>query len=146
MTGGITDAGSLREGEWLDIAFNDRGMGEQQLEWTPLTLPHDWCVEQQYVQDESLGARDGSHGYLPGGTGVYRKTFDLPSGAAGSKWTVRFDGVSGTSTVWVNGHLIGSHHGGYMGFSYDLSDVLRYGEEGRNVILVKVDATECEGW
>lgn len=146
MTGGITDVHSLREGEWLDIAFNDRGMGEQQLDWTAISLPHDWCVGQQYVQDELLGSRDGSHGYLPGGTGFYRKTFELPEDAAGSKWTVRFDGVSGTSTVWVNGHLIGSHHGGYIGFSYDLSDVLRYGEEGRNVILVKVDATECEGW
>ncbi|WP_239004527.1 beta-galactosidase GalA [Paenibacillus tepidiphilus] len=146
MTGGITDAGVLRDGEWLDIAYHDRGMGEQKLEWTPVSLPHDWCVEQQYVQDELLGARDGSHGYLPGGIGFYRRTFALPAEAAGSKWLIRFDGVSGTSTVWVNGHLIGSHHGGYIGFSYDLSDVLRYGDEGVNVILVKVDATECEGW
>ncbi|WP_246188190.1 beta-galactosidase GalA [Paenibacillus tengchongensis] len=146
MTGGITDAGVLRDGEWLDIAYHDRGMGEQKLEWTSVSLPHDWCVEQQYVQDELLGARDGSHGYLPGGIGFYRRTFTLPAEAAGSKWRIRFDGVSGTSTVWVNGHLIGSHHGGYIGFSYDLSDVLRYGDEGVNVILVKVDATECEGW
>ncbi|MDF9842628.1 MULTISPECIES: beta-galactosidase GalA [unclassified Paenibacillus] len=146
MTGGITDASIRKDGEWLDIAFNDKGMGEQQLDWSAVSLPHDWCVEQQYVQDEHLGARDGSHGYLPGGIGFYRKVFELPAEAAGSKWLIRFDGVSGTSTVWVNGHLIGSHHGGYIGFSYDLSDVLRYGDEGRNVIVVKVDATECEGW
>jgi beta-galactosidase len=55
---------------------------------------------------------------LPGGIGFYRKSFDLPAEAAGSKWTVRFDGVSGTGTVWVNGHLIGSHHGGYRGMLY----------------------------
>ncbi|WP_019912116.1 beta-galactosidase GalA [Paenibacillus sp. HW567] len=146
MTGGITDCGSHQEGEWLDIAFNDKGMGQRQLEWQNVGLPHDWCVEQQYVQDESLGSRDGSHGYLPGGIGFYRTTFELPAEGAGRKWTVRFDGVSGLSTVWVNGHLIGEHRGGYIGFAYDLSDVLRYGEEGRNVILVKVDATECEGW
>ncbi|MNB92452.1 Beta-galactosidase [compost metagenome] len=146
MTGGITDASTRKDGEWLDIAFNDKGMGEQQLDWSSVSIPHDWCVEQQYVQDEHLGARDGSHGYLPGGIGFYRKGFDLPAEAAGSKWLIRFDGVSGTGTVWVNGHLIGSHHGGYIGFSYDLSDVLRYGEEGSNVIVVKVDATECEGW
>ncbi|KGE20905.1 beta-galactosidase GalA [Paenibacillus wynnii] len=146
MTGGITDCGSIREGEWLEIAFNDKGMGKEQLEWASLSLPHDWCVEQQYVQDESLGSRDGSHGYLPGGIGFYRKSFELPAEAAGRKWSVTFDGVSGTSTVWVNGHLIGENRGGYIGFAYDLSDVLRYGDEGRNVILVKVDATECEGW
>ncbi|WP_020428737.1 glycoside hydrolase family 2, partial [Paenibacillus riograndensis] len=146
MTGGITDCGSLQEGEWLDIAFNDKGMGHQQLEWKPVSLPHDWCVEQQYVQDASLGSRDGSHGYLPGGTGFYRKTFELPPEAADRKWTVTFDGASGLSTVWVNGHLIGEHRGGYIGFSYDLTDVLRYGAEGRNVILVKVEALENEGW
>lgn len=146
MTGGITDCGTIQEGEWLDIAFNDKGMGNQQLKWTALGLPHDWCVEQQYVQDESLGSRDGSHGYLPGGIGFYRKVFTLPAEGEGRKWTVHFDGVSGTSTVWVNGHLIGEHRGGYIGFTYELSDVLRYGEEGSNVILVKVDATENEGW
>ncbi|MFD1908381.1 hypothetical protein ACFTAO_11825 [Paenibacillus rhizoplanae] len=48
-------------------------MSEQQLEWTAVSLPHDWCVEQEYVRDEGLGSRDGSHGYLPGGTGFYRK-------------------------------------------------------------------------
>ncbi|MBT2289665.1 DUF4982 domain-containing protein [Paenibacillus albidus] len=146
MTGGITDCGSHQEGEWLDIAFNDKGMEHQQLEWVSLGLPHDWCVEQQYVHDDLLGARDGSHGYLPGGTGFYRKTFEIPAEGLGRKWSIRFDGVSGVSTVWVNGHLIGEHRGGYIGFSYDLSDVLRYGAEGKNVILVKVDATEPEGW
>ncbi|OKP77931.1 glycoside hydrolase family 2 [Paenibacillus sp. P3E] len=146
MTGGITDCSSLREGEWLDIAFNDKGMGHQQLEWVRVSLPHDWCVEQQYVQDASLGSRDGSHGYLPGGIGFYRKSFELPAEGAARKWTVSFDGVSGVSTVWVNGHFIGEHRGGYTGYSYDLSDVLRYGGEGKNVILVKVDALENEGW
>lgn len=146
MTGGITDCASVDDGEWLDIAYNDKGMGTQTLEWTPLALPHDWCVEQQYVQDDSLGARGGSHGYLPGGVGFYRKTFDIPAEGVGKKWTVGFDGVSGTSTVWVNGHLLGEHRGGYSGFTYDLTDVLRYGAEGKNVILVKVDATEFEGW
>ncbi len=146
MTGGITDYGSLQAGEWLDIAFSDKGMSHQELEWNSVSLPHDWCVEQQYVQDASLGSRDGSHGYLPGGIGFYRKSFKLPPDGAQRKWTITFDGVSGVSTVWVNGHFIGEHRGGYTGYTYNLTDVLRYGEEGLNVILVKVDATENEGW
>ena len=40
---------------------------------------------------------------------------------------------------------MGNHPSGYVPSSYDLSDVLRYGSEGRNVILVKVDATDYEG-
>lgn len=146
MTGGITDSASLSEGEWLHIAFNDKGMGIGDLQWRTLNLPHDWCIEQQYVADESIGSRPGSHGYLPMGVGFYRKVFTIPQESLGKKWKVRFDGITGTSTVWVNGHLLGEHGGGYIGYSYDLTDVLRYGEEGENVILVKVDATEYEGW
>ncbi|MFZ0452594.1 MAG: beta-galactosidase GalA, partial [Ignavibacteriaceae bacterium] len=50
------------------------------------------------------------------------------------------------STVWVNGFLVGNHLSGYTPSFYDLTDVLRYGNEGKNVILVKVDAREYEGW
>ena len=146
MTGGITDCASLSEGEWLHIAFNDKGMEASSLDWRGLHLPHDWCVEQQYVGDDSIGARAGSHGYLPTGVGFYRKTFKVPQEGVDKKWGIRFDGVTGTSTVWVNGHLLGEHQGGYIGFSYDLTDVLRYVEESDNVILVKVDTTEYEGW
>ena len=50
------------------------------------------------------------------------------------------------STVWVNGHLLGNHASGYTGFNYDITDIVRYGNEGGNVVFVKVDATDYEGW
>ncbi|MFD2114341.1 beta-galactosidase GalA [Paenibacillus yanchengensis] len=146
MTGGITDNMATAEGEWLHIAFNDKGMGHTNLQWRSLSLPHDWCVEQQYVNDNSIGARPGSHGFLPTGIGFYRKQFTIDKSGEGKKWTVNFDGVTGVSTVWVSGHQLGEHRGGYIGFSYDLTDILRYGDEGKNVILIKVDATDYEGW
>ncbi len=146
MTGGITDTGSMKEGDWLKIAYVDRGMDLQEMKWELINLPHDWCVEQQYLASDDIGVRPGSHGYLPSGTGFYRKKFTIPMQGLGKKWSIRFDGVTGSSTVWVNGHLLIEHRGSYLGFTCDLTDVLRYGVEGENVIVVKVDTTDHEGW
>lgn len=147
-TGGITDIGKREEGEWLDIAYVDKETDERTMpkDWKKVSIPHDWVVEGEVVNDPTLGSRPGSHGYLPTGIGFYRKWFAIPSEDEGKKISIHFDGIMGVSTVWVNGHHLGSHESGYTSFHYDLSDVLRYGDEGQNVIVVKVDASCYEGW
>ncbi|RTE11252.1 beta-galactosidase GalA [Paenibacillus whitsoniae] len=148
MTGGITDCGKQEEGEWLNIAYVDAETADAAVpkDWRKVSLPHDWVVEGSFVNDPNLGSRPGSHGYLPTGIGVYRKMFNVPFEDEGKRITLHFDGVMGVSTVWVNGHLVGTNASGYTSFYYDLSDVLRYGDEGSNIIVVKVDASRCEGW
>ena len=115
-------------------------------DWKEVNLPHDWCVEGTFVHDNSLGSQPACSGYLPVGIGFYRKEFEIPESDKGKKISIEFDGIFRNSTVWVNGHLLGNHPSGYTPSNYDLTDVLRYGNEGRNVILVKVDATQPEGW
>jgi beta-galactosidase len=147
MTGGVTDIDGIRQqGEWLDIAYVDKDNRWVDDGWAAVQLPHDWCVEGNYVNDPDAGSRPGSHGYLPSGIGCYRKRFDIPERERGQRMTLHFDGVTGRSTVWVNGHLVGERFGGNTSFRYDISDVLRYGSEGDNIVLVKVDATDHEGW
>lgn len=115
-------------------------------DWKEVNLPHDWCIEGTFVNDNTLGSQPGGNGYLPVGIGFYRKEFEIPESDKGKKIAIEFDGIFRNSTVWVNGHLIGHHLSGYTPSNYDLSDFLRYGNEGKNVILVKVDATQPEGW
>lgn len=115
-------------------------------DWKEVNLPHDWAVEEAFVNDSTLGSQPAGSGYLPVGLGVYRKEFEIPESDKGKKIAIEFDGIFRNSTVWVNGHLLGTHQSGYTPSNYDLSDVLRYGNEGKNVILVKVDATQPEGW
>ncbi|UKS28671.1 DUF4982 domain-containing protein [Paenibacillus sp. HWE-109] len=148
MTGGITDCGKREEGDWLEIAYVDKDTGDIPIpkDWQRVQIPHDWVVEGSAVNDPDLGSRPGSHGYLPTGVGVYRKMFAMPSDDLGKKITVHFDGVMGVSTVWLNGHLLGTHESGYTEVYYDISDKIRYGDEGLNVIVVKVDANRYEGW
>jgi len=115
-------------------------------DWETVNLPHDWAIEGSFFNDNTLGSQPGGNGYLPTGIGFYRKEFVIPESDKGKKITIEFDGIFRNSTVWVNGHLMGTHLSGYTPSNYDLTDVLRYGNEGTNAILVKVDATQPEGW
>jgi beta-galactosidase len=115
-------------------------------DWTEVNLPHDWAIEGEFVEDNALGSQPGGSGYLPTGIGFYRKEFEIPESDKDRKISIEFDGIFRNSTVWVNGHLMGTHLSGYTPSNYDLTDVLRYGREGKNAILVKVDATQAEGW
>lgn len=142
-TGGLTDVGRGQDGEWTQIAYNDKEerVSVSEKDWRQVTLPHDWIVEGDFSKEEW-----DAQGFLPTGVGCYRKEFDVPAEWEGKHIEIEFDGVSRNSTVWLNGHLIGSHFSGYTSFSYDLTDYLRYGGEGKNVLFVKVDARDFEGW
>ncbi|MFC5449980.1 discoidin domain-containing protein [Paenibacillus aestuarii] len=102
--------------------------------WRTLDLPHDWSIEQDFNKDSAAG-RDAA--FLDGGTGWYRKSFTMPSEAAGKKVTITFDGVYMDSTVYINGHVLGNRPNGYISFEYDLTPYLKYNGD-KNVIAVKV--------
>ena len=70
--------------------------------WRELDLPHDWSVEHPFSPDHASGT-----GYLPGGIGWYRKTFDLPADLGDDAVSIAFDGVYRNSDVWINGHHLG---------------------------------------
>src|SRR6185312_4576457 len=119
--------------------FDDRS-------WRVVDLPHDWAVELPF---DARGSH--SHGYRAIGRnfpqnsiGWYRKTFYIPTTDQGRRISIRFDGVFRDSKVWVNGFYLGNEQGGYNGFSYDITDYLKYG--GTNTISVRADATMEEGW
>jgi beta-galactosidase len=46
--------------------------------------------------------------------------------------------------VVLNGHFLGRNMSGYAPFSHDVTDFLNYG--AKNVLVVRVDATQGEGW
>ena len=46
--------------------------------------------------------------------------------------------------VALNGHFLGRNMSGYTPFCYEVTDFLNYG--GKNVLVVRADATQGEGW
>jgi beta-galactosidase len=147
--GGLTDAGvKAVSDETTAIDYTDlkKPTVFKPADWQKVDLPHDWLIEGTFINDNSLGSQPAATGFLPTGVGFYRKEFELPETDKGEKISIEFDGVYRNSTVWVNGHLMGNHQSGYIPSNYDLTDVLRYGTEGKNIILIRVDGRESEGW
>ena len=120
--------------------FDDSG-------WTAVTLPHDWGVDLPFVDDPRLtswGFKPLYHAYPETSIGWYRKVFPLPASDAGRTIALELDGVFRDATVALNGHLLGRNASGYAPARYDIRDVATFG--GDNVLVVRVDATEHEGW
>ncbi len=143
MLGGLADAVERKGGKHLVVAFVDRGkrLESNPEKWREVTLPHGWVVEGPFDRRDNP-----THGYRPRGVGFYRKVFALPLADRGRKVTLEFDGIFRDSTVWVNGHHLLDHRSGYTSFEADISDVARFGAEGPNCVLVRVDARATEGW
>ncbi len=73
----------------------------------------------------------------------YRKKFILDDCFAGKRCILHFEAVDWRCIVYINGKPVGTHQGGYIPFSYDITNHLR---EGFNELVVRVfDPTET-GW
>lgn len=117
--------------------------------WTNVNVPHDWAVELPF-QNSPLFELE-AHGYKTVGglypetsIGWYRKHFTVDKKNDGKRFEIQFDGIYRNATIWVNGFYVGTNFSGYVGKSYDITDYMNF--EGENVIVVRVDATQNEGW
>ena len=110
--------------------FDDSG-------WRTLDVPHDWAIEGDFDEHNPSGTGGGA---LPGGIGWYRKTFQADSKDQGKTISIEFDGVYMNSSVYINGHLLGTRPYGYISFSYDLTPYIKWGAE--NIIAVRVDNSD----
>jgi beta-galactosidase len=109
--------------------------------WRTLNLPHDWVSESGFDAKLSF-----DQGYRPRGISWYRKRFAIPASDRGKNLELAFDGIATHATVWINGALVHRHFNGFTSFTIDLTPFVRYGNKADNVIAVRVDASEAEGW
>ena len=114
--------------------------------WRRVDLPHDWAIEMPFDRkaDTSHGFRAVGSAFPENSIGWYRRTFVLPKSDASRRIWLELDGVYRDSTVFVNGWAVGRHESGYSSARYDITDVVECG--GDNVVAVRVDATQAEGW
>ena len=128
------------DNDWLFILADSAQMretGYNDSHWRALDLPHDWAIEGDFLASNPSGAGGGA---LPGGIGWYRKHFQVDGATLGKNLTIiEFDGVYMSSTVYVNGHDVGTRPYGYSSFQYNITPYLVAGE---NVIAVKVDNSD----
>lgn len=126
--------------DWLFVLADSAGMQNSEYSdghWRRLNLPHDWAIEGDFSPSNPSGASGGA---LPGGIGWYRKHFSLSPDEKYDRFTITFDGVYMNSTVYINGHKLGTRPYGYSTFEYDLTPYIY--KKGDNVIAVKVDNSD----
>lgn len=119
----------------LNDSIKDKDTINNTTTWRTLNLPHDWSIEGEFDEKSPAGYGGGA---LNGGLGWYKKTFKIALENKEKITSIVFDGVYRNSQVWINGHYLGKRPNGYIGFQYDLSPYLNYGDKN-NLIIVRVD-------
>lgn len=115
--------------------------------WRAIDLPHDWVVELPFENAKRLieyGSKPLGRAYPATSIGWYHRAFELPASDTERRISIEFDGVFRDCMVALNGHFLGRNLSGYAPFRFDVSNVANYG--GKNILVVRVDATENEGW
>ncbi|MES3022167.1 MAG: glycoside hydrolase family 2 TIM barrel-domain containing protein [Pseudomonadota bacterium] len=92
--------------------------------WTRVNLPHTARIEAREPVDTWQGQA------------FYKKIFEVKL-HAGERAVLRFEGAMNVADVWVNGKHLGQHLGGYLPFSFDVSDVLT--ASGQNELTVRIN-------
>ena len=80
-------------------------------DWEVVATPH----SVELMPAEASGCRNYQ------GPVWYRKWFVIPAATRGKQVFIRFEAVMGKQKVYLNGHLVKEHLGGYLPFNIDLT-------------------------
>ncbi|MDR6842659.1 glycoside hydrolase family 2 TIM barrel-domain containing protein [Pseudoxanthomonas sacheonensis] len=133
--------------DWLfhagEVTGAERSTFEDQT-WQRVTVPHDFSIMDRAdrsgpdrsapFDSDAISGQDS--GYLPGGTGWYRRHLTLTPTEASRIVRLNFEAVYMDADLWVNGEHLKKHRYGYTAFSVDLTGKVR---AGSNTIVVRVD-------
>ena len=92
--------------------------------WDDIGLPHSFSMPY-------FGSSRFYTGY-----GWYRKHFDVPADWTGKRLFLEFDGAFQDAEIFINGSRITEHKGGYTGFSVDITDAVKAGD---NLVAVRLN-------
>ena len=98
-------------------------------DWDRMAVPGNWDLENEYAD------------YV--GKAWYRKTITVPDAWRNKAIRLVFESVYNDAQVWLNGQHIGEHHIGFLPFSFNIEDHLKYGES--NTLVLQVDNTFKRG-
>ena len=118
----------LLDGRW-HFTIDPTRLEQSTATWDTLPVPGNWDTVNAYSQHI--------------GQGWYRREFTVPSGWEGQRIRIHFGAVYETAEVWLNGHSLGRHEGGYTPFEFDVTDQVK--RDGPNTLTVCADNTFRRG-
>lgn len=108
--------------------------------WETINVPHDFVL--RHARNPEITQY---YGFRPRGVGWYRKSFSLDESDKGKSIELIFESVVSACELYFNGANVQSNRCGYTSFKCDVTPLARYGDD-TNTIVVRADATVCEGW
>ncbi len=93
-------------------------------EWDAIGLPHSFSIPYFLSPDFYVGY------------GWYRKHFKVTSDDKRKRLFIEFEGAFQEAEIFVNSKKVGAHKGGYTGFSIDVTDAVKPGD---NIIAVRLN-------
>lgn len=90
-----------------------------------VSLPHTW----------NLDALAGQGTYLQT-TANYSRNIFVPEEWTGKRLFIKFHGVQSVADLFVNGHHVGEHRGGWTAFTFEITKHIEYGKENSLVVVV----------
>ncbi|HEX7905376.1 MAG TPA: glycoside hydrolase family 2 TIM barrel-domain containing protein [Chitinophagaceae bacterium] len=125
-----------------DEKADQKNYGEPQFDdskWPEVAVPHSWQLYETTgeVHPFIRNPAESDNDYWWKGWGWYRKHFTVDKSHAGKKIFLEFDGVMKNCKVYINGHYLGDHKGGYSSFDFDITDFVKPGTD--NVLAVAVN-------
>lgn len=118
-------------GAW-DFGFDDNDLGEKE-KWFEI-FPCEQVIQVPFTYETKLsGIQDETrHDKI-----WYRKMVQVDgSRLEEQNYIIHFEGSDFVTKLWVNGQFAGSHKGGYARFSFDITNLVKGGE---NELVVKVE-------
>lgn len=120
-------------GTW-DFGFDDANCGEQE-KWyedfkgeLKIQVPFTFETKMSGIQDETR------HDNI-----WYRRNIQVDgSKLEKNNYVLHFEGSDFVTKLWVNGQFAGSHRGAYARFSFDITNLVK---DGENELVVKVEDT-----
>jgi len=119
-------------GEW-DFAFDDtnKGLKERWYKSENSKKFNRKIIVPFCFQSKLSGIEDNSfHEVI-----WYRREFEIPKQFKGKNVLLHFGAVDYRCLIYLNGEYVGSHEGGYIGFSLNITNYL----EDSNVLVVRVE-------
>ena len=110
----------MRSSQVLDLTA-----AQQASDWEAVSIPHAPEIVPLVVVDQFQG------------DAWYKKTINADASWKGKQVSITFDAAMNGAEVWLNGEKLGSHLGGYLPFSFNLSDKLKW--DAPNELLVRLD-------
>lgn len=128
----VREAYRILNGSW-QFAFDDEKAALREKWYAPgyeldrqITVPFAFESRNSGIQDP------GPHAAM-----LYKRQVSIPQEWAGKRIVLHFGAVDYRCRVYVNGEMVGTHEGGCVGFSFDITDQLS--PEGPQELAVYVE-------